>query len=481
MRFGEIMTYLAQYKTFIEDKQRLPIPTEGEPLSTGGLTRIIQNRSYASIAQHRDLIQQEFDHLLTLFKKTTHPSERLKSQCYYYARLLQKYHLSRHEYTQAKNYQNKADAIKEGRQNGIPDDASTLAAWSYGIIGETNMGRIDYAFNRAALKKALELAKNLQSVANQIDIDSMISVIDAPTAVFNAASVGLFIARLSINVSQIIQHTCFPTDKESDPEFGALKRLGLEIYDKQYHLGNDIIWGVVNFVCNYNTLSGASDLLATQITAAFLVFDALWLGWKLSLIEQTYRIKKAQYEHEIASATDDAIKAQLREQLFELEKKWQQDKAEYWFNIAAAIVFTAGFSATLLLAAPAAITVCYFICVLSVAMYLSADKYGNWAQQRYIVDNATPQAKNQAEIELVAARNDFYSTFFKKTAMPLFITTCFAISWPITLTGVVIYLSYDYISAQKNAKASPNAAPADDSSSSDDEEHYDGTPHGTFR
>ncbi len=492
MLIGEFMSYRDQYQVFLTDKQ-------------AGLFTI---QNYAFLANHRNrsLILQEFNHLSEILKEMGGFHPDVWRRFYYYCGLLNQYYLSHDEPEKAAECQRKAAASTfrnspapiENEQSilnnaykflGIENEPNALGK-AYKLFGNANMQRLEYAFGRVTTKQAWMLANNLQWVEDNFDVPDMVSVIDAPAPVFNALSLGLFACRFSINISQIIKHTWFPTPEEDDGSLSACERFCEEVYDRQYHLLNDIVWFSVNLFCNYNAFWKLSDLFAGELTAIFLVFDALWLVWSRHLIEETYLIKKEQYEDEINQHTaqlealgvdDDAqllmlkLTAEIRLldlQLIELEKEWQKNSANYEFSIAAAAVFTTGYSATLLFAAPAAIVFSWLMCTVAVAMYLSADEWASYRQKSYCLDI---YQTTKAQDELDEARNAFICAMLKNILVPLLVTTCFALCWQVAAAGAVIYLCNCLLSEPSNPSlpAAAGAVNDEDSSSDDDDDEIE--------
>lgn len=452
------------YQDFLTDKQAF----SSTSLTTETIKALAESQSCRFLSNNKALIQQEYNHLFESLQNMSGLHPDLWLRCAYYCHLLYCYHRARDEQYKAEDYQHKMDAI-------------------YQAIGNTNMLRINYAFSRVTVKQALLFANNSQWVSDDVDITDMLSVIDYPTPLFNALSVGLLACRLSINISQIIKHTFYPAS--DDGTLTPYERFCQEVYDRQYHLLNDIVWGTVNLFCNYNTFFNLSDLFAGQLTSIFLVFDALWLVWSRHLIEEAYLTKKAQYLEEknaVKTQMDELCKAGgvfnsyqlsilvgesdlLDQQLYELEKEWQGNNAEYLFSISAAAVFTTGFTSTLILAAPAAIVFNYFMCTIAVAMYLSAGEYADYQKKSYVLDlDATPDHQEALD----EARNAFIFAMIKNTVMPLFITTCFAICWPAALAGTIIYVSNALLPKNDPEPVDKKAVAAndDDGSSDDDDE-----------
>ena len=454
---------------------------------------------YAFLAKNRSLIQQEFNHLYSILNKMQGIDQNLRLRCHYYCELLRQYYEAHNEPRKAEAYRRKAasiipsnDPIAPAQANppilsntyqflgvdGEPDGLGKI----YQFWGNANMLRLEAAFSRVTVRQALAFASTLQWTNLPVDLSQMISVIDSPTPVFNALSLGLFACRFSINISQIIQHTWFPTEEENDGTFSACERFCKEVYERQYHLLNDVVWFSVNLFCNYNTFWNLSDLFAGELTAIFLVFDALWLVWSRHLLEETYLIKKEQYEQEkiwnsanIENLDERTEKnSLLDQQLQELEIEWQKNNANYLFSVAAAGVFTAGYSATLLFAAPAAIAFNFFICTIAVAMYLSADDFAHYLNTSYVLElqaNHSPADQNN----LSEARNKFIIAMLKNTFMPLLVVTFYAVCWPAAVACTVLYVSHSLL-AETNppALSAPSAeiAANDDHSdaSSDDSE-----------
>lgn len=477
MLFGEIMTYLADYQEFLTDKQNL---ISGKP------TR----KDYAFLAKNRKLIKQEVDHLQNIVSNSEKKSNHTQNRYDYYSGLLSQYYVGHNEPEKAAKLQRRSKTVEDDspmlhnaqKYLGIEKEPNAVGKL-YKLLGNANMQRLESGFARATVRQALILASNLQYADSLIDISDMASVIDSAGPTFNALSLGLFACRFSINLAQIIQHTWFPTDEEKFSSLTAYERFCQEIYDRQYHLLNDIVWFSVNLFCNYNAYWNLSDLFAGQLTAIFLVFDALWLVYDRQRIEKEYLIKKEQYLDEIRQLDNkdqDALGAQeieninsekslLKQQLAELELEWQRSNANYLFSIAAAAVFTAGYSATLLFASQAAIVFSFFICNIAVAMYLSANEWANYQQKAYLLEQDNTSVV--AERELDEARNAFIFAMLKNTIMPLFITTCFAVCWPAAVAGTVLYIS-NYLLSETSEPSMPSlsAKTADNDEDSDDED-----------
>jgi hypothetical protein len=299
----------------------------------------------------------------------------------------------------------------------------------------------------------------------------MVSKINATANVFNVLSVGVFVARFIINAGLLIKHTFFPTDEER--ALSAKARFYQELSLRHCQMLNDVVWGSINLLTNYSYFFHISAPVANGLTIGFLCFDAALLLYRHRLAEKEYLYKKAQYlgekkNHEalmngVSLSIEDMKNHQkhcnmLDEQLEELERHWKATSATFLFNVAAAVLLFCGFSASLLLGSVAA-PICFLICTIAVAMYLSDGVYKKYKEkslllQKQELDNGDT---SHALLELQSARNDFIISMLKNIIVPMLIVTVFAVCWEAALLLTVIYVGYECTKGYFNKKAPPIA------------------------
>lgn len=413
------------------------------------------------VAEYRSLIEQDFADLYTMLSKNG-GNDELWRLCYFWCHALEEYYsdASYPDPGKAKKYhdariklewlietkglpeqEQHAFAASIGQQilDGFSDVADTvqhttsIRAW----LGFFNLYRILFLFSRLAIKQGLILAHqmkwldNLAQLFNRtIDLNILVSMINSPTSIFNALSVGIFEIRLFIMLCEAFKHVVLaPTEKEESRT--RTERFKEEIFIRIVDLYNDIAWAAVNTLCNYGYLAGP---VADWLTAAFLLLDAAALLCSLYLNYKEYEFKKAQYQYERILLGDDGqlAKDMVDGQLRELEIDWAVKKARILFATAGASVLMVGFSASLLLTGPAVATTCFLACTLAVAMYLSTGKYGDYVKA---------SLDQQGNVD--AAHNAFAMSMVKNSIMPLVMVTAFAVYWPAALVLAVAYIAHE--------------------------------------
>ena len=345
-------------------------------------------------------------------------------------------------------------------------------------LSYTHIYRIHFVFCRLAVKYSVLMARELQwldkfdkVMGSHTDVDRMVAIINSPAAVFNGLSVGVPAARLLIDLGKFFKHTFIPTDAEK--LLTMSERAYHEFIKRRCDIANDLVWTTVNGLSNYAYYFKLSGPVAAWLTAGFLIFDMSLLTYRLHLAEQEYELKRAQYEGERdlwmrklgqASNLEETNRinrhiVMLNEQLKQLELSRLTTRYTYLFNVAAAGILMGGFSASLLLATPVAVAVCYLICTLAVAMYLSANVYGKYKEKSLVLAQCEREEKfvmlNGLQVtqrspsmllalrEAKEARNDFILTMIKNTMMPMLVVATFAVCWQAALVFTALYLSYE--------------------------------------
>lgn len=485
-------SFSANRRSFFSEKVRKQAGNEnsgiaGEGTKTASIALFLSEIDYGFLAKNKLLIEDEFNHLFNSLKKH---KDRIEFwlYCYYCCLMLEQYYKIYGSSLKAAEYSKKCEDIKkycDGQEDQkkanqtanslaeklqedlkklakTPKHATLVQEW----LGFVNIYRIHFTFCRILVKQSLMFAHELKwlvQLENLLhrDIDDLVKVVNAPAPVFNVLSVGLFAARFLINVGAIFKHML---NKEEAMNQEIFKQ---ELYKRHAVMLNDMAWGTVNLLTNYSAIFHLSAPVANWLTAGFLVFDVALLLHRYHLAEREYSFKKAQYDLELlyykaekakaeaASNAEDAKYYQDQEnmlgrQLAQLEIQRKTKQAALMFNIAAAVLLMAGFSASLMLTGiPAAVTVCYLVCTIAVAMYITADIYGKYRQKALMLQklkedtSATIEEMEKVRSDMYKARNELIIGMAKNIVMPLLIITLFVVCWEAAVVLTALYIGYE--------------------------------------
>lgn len=448
----------------------------------------LDKRRYQFLATNKTLIEQEFNQLFATLKKKGLNSDgagkKLWLYCYYCSIMLKNYYEIHGEKGKANDFTELAEAIKgrcdgnEAPMGGADDErflkkfgikvAATLKEIKdtpFSIskiidnVGFANVSRIYWYFCRTSMKHSLFLARELQWIeklgnmlGKEIDVDAIVHTWEKPNHIFRALSVGFFAIRFILNAGIVLKHTIAPTDNED--ALTAWQRFSSEIYQRHAVFINDLVWGTVNGLTNYNEVFGISNPVAAWATAGFLIFDICLILYRREVAKEAYLIKSAEYRKECAylrarpEQPDNAtILDVLEEQIKQLNNSWETESSTYLFNATGALLLMMGFSASMLLTPAALVLGSYMVCTLGVSIYLSDGAYNNYNAKGVALRDAqleerSPNAIRKAQWEYDAASDNFYFTLGKNAVMPALFMTTMAISWPAALVMTAAYSVY---------------------------------------
>lgn len=241
----------------------------------------------------------------------------------------------------------------------------------------------------------------------------------------------------------------------------CFERFKFELYKRHCNFANDLLWSTVNFLTNFNHISGIPGPIASYITATFLVFDVGMALYKCSLAKQEYLSKKSQYLQEIEEYSDrnlyhtltDAQRLMhidmLNKQIYELEISWRTKEATFYFVAAAAALLMMGFTASVLVSPPMLVLGCFFVCTIAIAMYLSSGAYSQYQEKSLYLEQAQLTGKHLeiAQKEYEVARTEFFYSMTKNTFMPMILITTYAICWPAAIALTAIYMGSELLHA----------------------------------
>lgn len=390
-----------------------------------------------------------------------------------------------------------------------PEHLSKIKSW----VGFANAHRLLLVFSRISWQQSITLARQLDWFNQLEDMGLYFNLerINYPNHLFNILSVGLFAIRFLMNAAMVIKHTFFPSKAEQG--LTADQRFWQELEKRHWVMVNDLIWAIINGLSNFAPYLNIAAPTANWLLAGFLVFDVLWMGWRYYVEEQAYFAKKKQYDAEIIELEEEiqqyldeinqndlepdkgqALRAQmqqlenqiytLNEQLEQLEIHRYGTNWETLFNVAAALLLMVGFSASLIFMTPILIPICFLLCNMAIAMYLSADKFGAYMKADLVykkdVEHERLCASTQATQE---AWDIFVMSMVKNTVMPVIIMGLFAVCWPAALTLTLVYIAYECGNGYLNYPLLPpkkDPAPEETTSEEEEEEEEETTSELSF-
>lgn len=347
-------------------------------------------------------------------------------------------------------------------------------------VGWWNMWRLNSRFAIITDSVALQFGyfvHLLESISQQ-NVDT--TVLDAPIGTYNALSIGIFGCRFLINVIDIVQNLVRATEEEKKLPF--LYRLYVELDKHEYQLGNDIVWGLINFFTNFPRFLHLTPPVANYVMGAFLVFDMMWMGRSLYKERQRFAQQRADYDDLILKLQNEQkANADLIEDIrspkgdcdliLDLQKeqntiagviedtKSQKRELDYreenltWslaFCVGAGLLLLGGFSAAILLSPPAFVPLCFLVCNIGIAMYFSYGQFGEYMEKRMIhndmrkLHNGEGPAVTKANDNETEALHQLGRDMLEYTFVPLVVMAIFAVSWPAALALTLVYAAFKF-------------------------------------
>ncbi|MDI9817995.1 MULTISPECIES: hypothetical protein [unclassified Legionella] len=482
------MVDYAQYQNFLIDKQTFfgNIKMSNDKKNTAENSAF--SHDYGFIATNKLLIEQEFNQLFTSLRQHGSTNDAFWFYCYYCCLMLKNYYLAYKHKGKVKEYDALLERLKQcmekqvssqsrnnedyltalGKQIG--QDLGDLAATPMSLsklrdkVAASNLNRIYWFFCRTTVANSLRLARDLQwmeklgnLLGKKIDVEAFIHTLEVPNDILRFLSVGFFAVRFIMNAGVLMKHTLFPSEKERKLDWK--KRFSNEIYKRHAVFLNDLVWGTVNLLTNYNEAFGIAAPVAGWMVAGFMAFDVCLILWRRHLEEREYLTKRSQYTRErdyygakLNTKLDPTERLEYEEhykmltrQLEKLELSWKTSDATYLFNASAALLLMAGFSASMLLTPPVMVLGCYLVCTFAVAMYLSDGAYSKYKEKSLLLEEAEVAKRNipVALKDYQAARNDFIFTLAKNAIIPTLLITTFAVCWQAALLLAAVYIGYE--------------------------------------
>jgi hypothetical protein len=296
-----------------------------------------------------------------------------------------------------------------------------------------------------------------QAMAGIFNFDQSISILNLPVETLHALSVMVLALRFLVVSAEILRHTFAPTDEEA-ADLSTWERFCHETGIYGFSLVNDFVWGTVNALSNYHDFFNIPLPVANILIAAALIFDISLLMYRYHLETTAYEAKKATYLAEIKKIEGDeeleknAIQEKVKltqEQLKALEFSHIKTTAALQLAWIAAGIVSLGFAISLAVAAPVAAPMGCFLCLLGTAVYTSLGDYGDYQQQKHLLetlkqDNQQGKAEiGNAEKAQKAAWNHGVESLLKHTLLPMFVISVFAVCWPAGLLLAIAYGAYE--------------------------------------
>lgn len=488
------MSASVSLNTFREDKNSFfssyKAKTQLNDDSFSAIDQSAAHADYNFLLKNKGLIEAEF---ATLFKVLKKQKEQENNQafwlyCYYCASLLESFHDAYRQPKNASEYAEIKLQIKELLTNTTPvKTVNNLSEQSFidylsdafkrgfaymlsvpfhvtsirDQVNWINMYRIYWIFVRFTLTEALTVANNLHwidkldaALGTHTDLDKILKGLQVPTMAMNYLSVGLFAVRFLANMSMLIKHTFFPSEAEANTTM--MERFTHEFNKRHWMFLNDLAWGTVNLATNFTELTKISGPVAFYIIAGFLVFDLAMILYKTHSDKKEYMLKKEHLLQQLRKYSDPSNKKDsdseklahvtiLAQQIAELDRSWNVTESTLYFYTAAALTLGIGFSITLMVSSPILTVAFYFVALVGVAMYLSADIYGNYKDKSLLLESMAQEDENRAAAikEYEIARNEFIFSMVKNTTVPLVLITTLIFSWPAAVALTAVYIGYE--------------------------------------
>ncbi|KTD06921.1 hypothetical protein SAMN02746073_2252 [Legionella jamestowniensis DSM 19215] len=279
-----------------------------------------------------------------------------------------------------------------------------------------------------------------------------VKLLDKPQKFLRFSSVVLYIFRFTTNLAVLLKHVI---NAAVSNKLSSTKVLAQEIEKRGFTMANDMVWGVVNLLSNYNRFFQLSSLIIAQINLAFLVFDLglFIVHWLFDRSDYVRRIEELkQQKKNINSAFEQAV---IARQLDILHDEWRVECAYYEFNIIAASILAIAFAATFIYFGPFALGVLSALSMLGNAFYNTGDEYKKYKKAsvslkrekingEILKDEGHYKLFNQLHIECLQANRFFWKTLIFNTVATSFIITAAAISFPIASMLTVSYVIYRF-------------------------------------
>lgn len=354
--------------------------------------------------------------------------------------------------------------------------------------GTINLYRMSYTFSRISLKNTLLYLQSLGIIDQNGNLNGVsfnIAIIDAPNDVFNHLSVCIFLARISVMLFEILQHTFAPTN-EAEKAFSGWGRFKIEVGREWSNLCNDSWWVFINAITNFPQTFHLVPIAGWVLTGA-LFFD-VGLLLTMSYYEEQEVAAKIQWLEEQIESNDPYAQQNITvfsAMLRQAKIQHTGFRAMIGVVIFATVLFIVSLALTLSLTSPLAVPIGFFVCIVAAALIFSRGNIQQIAQIRaelcdinLISDrseeeqgllkldelsNIKRQHKNEISRELSAKEAEawkaFALTFAEHVFVPIIIVGMYTLCWPAAVVLTVIYVIHKCVgsSVPNGDKKDPDA------------------------
>lgn len=338
--------------------------------------------------------------------------------------------------------------------------------------GTINLYRMSYTFSRISLKNTLLYLQSLGIIDQNGNLNGVsfnIGIIDAPNDVFNHLSVCLFLARISVMLFEILQHTFAPTN-EAEKAFHGWDRFKIEVGREWSNLCNDSWWVFINAITNFPQTFHLVPIAGWVLTGA-LFFDVGLLLTMSYYEEQEVAAKiqwlEEQIRIEVPAAREN--RAVFSAMLRQAKIQHTGFRAMIGVVIFATVLFIVSLTLTLSLTSPLVVPIGFFVCIVAAALIFSRGNIQQIAQLRAelrdvnlipdehevedqslinhesdVLINIKIEHKNQISHELSAKEAEAWSafalTFAEHVFVPIIIVGMYTLCWPAAVVLTAIYV-----------------------------------------
>lgn len=314
------------------------------------------------------------------------------------------------------------------------------------LLSYINLYRLLSVFSRLAFKSFWTVASQRQWIDGQdrlLGYPLQRAALDIPKDVLNILSVALFLMRLAARFSVILKHGRSLRPGERD--INAWDRVAREFSTCMVDIMNDGVWWWVNALTNFGLLS---DPVSNALLAVTLVYDCTWLAIHWYRKERDLLLKQEELinwseQKRPSNGSDKTItqyandKKIIELQLTMLKDMQWEIRCKYAFTIVACLSIITSYLLFLAAISAAVSTVCLFICVVSFAMYGSADEFGGWMRAEF------GELKLQNERDTIRAK--FFKNFTQAFCSPVLVMGLMAFSWQVAFLAAAGAFMIQYL------------------------------------
>lgn len=447
---------------FVEDKRNF-FNQVNDNSSLDGVRALATTHDFRFLTRHRGSIEHELAQLQAVLNNESENQRAYWFYCYYTASMLKNYYDT---YSpgcpNAIKYSALCDRIKARFQGPVTlpkkdsllktffNDLSELPTTFFSttklrnLSGKSNMQRLSTRFSMITVKQSLLLANQyhfLDQLERLMGRQVNIAILDSPLGVYNALSVGLFGFRFLLNLAMMLKHTF----TENSLSMG--ERFFEELKKRHYQMTNDLIWGVVNGLSNYAAYFHIAASVANYLMIGFTVFDVIWLGYLLYMTDQDFALKRAEYTEYMNDLEENSPEYLFEQKkLDQLELAHEKARSEVVFYLIAANILLSSFATVFLIAPAAFVPLCFLVCNIAIAMYLSGSQYGEYKEKCLVVKQQKDRGldvSTQAMQDVQKTWDNLCFAVAKNTIAPLVILGAFTISFPAAILLTLTYIAYE--------------------------------------